>query len=356
MTAPRRIDFSVVAKVALAWIPFFILWALFILGYGGGNLRGALLSGTYATIPAAVFGIGVWRFSGRYAWPDPVRASFYGVHLAAAIGYAVAWAAAGIALAMLVQGGTLAEYLENPQVYSWRLLMGVWLYIIIAGVSYSLRNRQQVRRQEQITAQAEAVAARARLEALKAQLHPHFLFNALHSVSALIRIDQERAEEAMEQLGDLLRYALEERGTAFVTLRDEWDFTCDYLRLQQLRFGEKLHAESIVDPRALDCPIPPFTVQPLVENAVHHGIDRRAEGGRVAIVIRREDTQVIIEVRDDGPGLAHVASAPGTGHGLSVLRERLAFLYDGQSQCTIACPPDGGTVATLVLPYRAASE
>jgi len=174
---------------------------------------------------------------------------------------------------------------------------------------------------------------------LRAQLNPHFLFNALHSVNALIRRDPRKAEQAVEQLADLLRYTLDEGNESLVPLDDEWAFTRGYLELQSIRFGDKLRYVSEFAEGVLSCLVPPFILQPLVENAVEHGISTRTEGGEVRIGAALKDGVLLLRVEDDGtsartgqpgrdPGRDSAGGrVRGHGSGLDVLRQRLDALY-----------------------------
>ena len=191
--------------------------------------------------------------------------------------------------------------------------MGVWLYGLIAGVSYGIQTRRRANESENRALKAEAALVSARLEALRSRLNPHFLFNALHTVGALVRQDAALAESAVEKLGDILRQSL----------RDDSGETVPSARsgsspavpgFEQLRYGDRLAVSSEIDPRALACPTPTFALQTLVENAVRHSIANRVEGGRVEITARVEGATSSSGCRDDGPGRRRTpTAAPGTG-------------------------------------------
>src|SRR5207244_9815628 len=152
-------------------------------------------------------------------------------------------------------------------------LEGVWIYAIIAGASYAFQTQRRA-------LAAEKRLAIARLDALRSRLHPHFLFNALHTVGALVRYDPAEAESAVEKLGDMLRYTLRDGESDVVSFAEEWEFTRRYLEFEQLRYGERLRVVSEIDPRSLTCSAPSFALQTLVENSVRHSISRPAAGGR----------------------------------------------------------------------------
>ena len=193
------------------------------------------------------------------------------------------------------------------------VLVYCWLYGLVAGVCYAARANQRVRAEALLAARAEAAASRAQLQALRAQLNPHFLFNALHSVGALVREDPARAEEAVERLGDMLRYAIGDGAEEEVPLSEEWAFTESYLALESLRYGKRLRIEKHVSPEALSCMVPAFVLQPLVENAVRHGIARRLGGGSLVVHAKVTGEDLALEVRDDGAARNRRTHRPDTG-------------------------------------------
>ena len=205
----------------------------------------------------------------------------------------------------------------RPMAVAW-LLEGFWIYTMVAGFSYATQTRRRA-------AEAETHLALARLDALRSRLQPHFLFNALHTVGALVRHDPAEAEGAVEKLGDMLRYTLRDGESDVVPFAEEWEFTRRYLEFEQLRYGDRLRVRSEIDSRALVCSAPSFALQTLVENSVHHCISRRAEGGEVAISAITNGDRLKISVRDDGGN--GIASEAGAGYGLNALRERLEAMY-----------------------------
>lgn len=349
--------------VLTGWAVFFVLWTLFILGWGQGEvaIHNAALSGLIVTGVASIFGVVVWKLTGKVAWPDKVSFKFFLLHLLCASIFSLAWTIAVPVVGTLLEGGSISELEWTLQNYSWRLLMGFWLYVIVAGLSYAARINQRLRQQQQRAAQAEALAAEANLAAMRSQLQPHFLFNALHSVSALIETDPPRAADAMEMLGDLLRYAIRDRESQTVTLREEWRFVADYVALQKIRFGDSIHVDMDMNSDLSSAAVPPFILQPVVENAFIHGLSPRASGGVLQIKAAASNDRLILTVNDNGDGSANLASdqpsflkndQTSTGTGLDNLRHRLKALYSDTAGVNIRMLESGGTEVQVFLPLN----
>ena len=215
----------------------------------------------------------------------------------------------------------------------------------------SLREVEEVRLVE---ARLREEAARAELAALQARINPHFFFNTLNTITSLLDEDRDKAEEVVQTLAALFRYTLKVSDTGPVPLREELDFTRNYLTVEQARFGERLHVEWEVDPDALEIGVPGLIVQPLGENAVGHGLAPRARGGLLRIAARLADGALRLDVTDDGVGLTqHGEDLYREGHGLGNVRSRLEAFYQGRAAMSVLPDPDGGgTQARLVLPER----
>jgi sensor histidine kinase YesM len=196
---------------------------------------------------------------------------------------------------------------------------------------------------------------RARLDALTAQIRPHFLFNTLNSITTLIRRDPEGAERMVMQLADLLSATLRSPEEQEISLREEMDLLDSYLSIMQVRFGSRLSVERDVSASVTDALVPAFILQPLVENALEHGIARRPGPGRITIAASRNNGSLELTVGDDGPGIDDAASSPGNGIGLANTRKRLAELYSGRASLTIRSRTGEGTDVHIAIPFRATS-
>ncbi|HVT57060.1 MAG TPA: histidine kinase [Thermoanaerobaculia bacterium] len=325
-----------------AWLPLVALFtALVLTAHPQTRPLGALLVATRLIVAAALLGLLVYRLTARLPWPHPLRAGFLLAHLLAAPVYAVSW----WMLNNFIQSVVLrrAVLVIGPGVVPF-LVVGAWLYLVTAGVAYATREAERA-------ARAEAMAARSQLAALRAQLHPHFLFNALHTVVQLIPREPGRAAAAAERLAGLLRTAVEE-DRDLVSLAEEWAFVESYLEIERVRMGERLRLHLELTAAARAAAIPAFALQTLVENAVRHGAAPRVEPTDVTIAGREEGGALVVTVRDNGAGASAAQIAGSGGTGLERLRERLAALTGGRGRLEVASAPGGGFTATLVVPQE----
>ena len=229
----------------------------------------------------------------------------------------------------------------------------VWMYggTLIACQLWNYYGKYRER--ELRASRLEAQLARAQLKVLKMQLDPHFLFNTLHSISSLMHQDVEAADDMLTRLSDLLRLSLEDVDEQEVTLKREMEFLDGYLAIQQTRFRDRFSVQVNIDPRSLDALVPNMILQPLVENAVEHGIASRAGAGRLEVRSTLQNGIVRLEVIDDGPGPAEDSGdGAGSGVGLANTRARLQQLYGDAYRFSLTRPESGGTLVSLEIPFR----
>lgn len=228
-------------------------------------------------------------------------------------------------------------------------------YALLLGIAHAVIYHERYRERERAAEQLAAGLTEARLQALKMQLQPHFLFNTLNAISALIPAEARPARRMVARLGDLLRIALEHEETQEVTLREELSFLQPYLEIEQARLESRLTIVMEIAPETLDARVPHLVLQPLVENAIRHGIAPRIEPGRVEIsAAAAVDSRVLhLEVRDDGPGVDGAGgSRTRKGVGLANIRSRLEQLYGGEHRFEFENRPEGGAVVRIALPLR----
>jgi len=215
-----------------------------------------------------------------------------------------------------------------PQYMLAAIGFDILLYAGTVGVGHAFDYARKYRDRELRASRLEAQLSQTQLQILRMQIHPHFLFNTLHAISALMHKDVAAAEKMLVGLSDLLRMTIQANGAQETSLRREMEFLSRYLEIMKARFGERLRVSVEIEPAALDANVPAMLLQPLVENAIQHGIGARPEGGRIALSARIEGGMLAVELQDDGPGLAApLDAAMRSGMGLANTRDRLAQLY-----------------------------
>ena len=237
--------------------------------------------------------------------------------------------------------------------FDWEMMV----YWGVLGVSMALDFHRTAQAQALNSVQLETRLAEASLQSLQRQLHPHFLFNTLHTISALMHKDTEAADAMLAQLSDLLRLTLDRIGTQEVPLKEEIDFLEKYIEIERTRFGERLQVRLDIDAETLDAAVPTLLLQPLVENSIRHGIARQIGGGRVDVSAKRDGETLCLIVRDTGPGLTEAKlSALNTGVGLTNTRSRLSHLFGAKHTFEFHEPPGGGLAVKIVIPFAVAPE
>lgn len=308
----------------------------------------------YAYI-AAVLSLGVIWLGRRFRLMKRPYLPHFLLHLAGALLYA----SVAKLLWDLLRIGTTAPYISSGfsflhlfQSINWGLDSGVLLYVIVLLSAYAYEYYCQYQLSVLRAAELEAQVARAQLQALKMQLHPHFLFNALHTASALIRGNPQGAERVLARLGDLLRLTLESSDAQEVALIEELRFLDLYLDIERTRFEDRLEIHFEVEPQAENALVPHFILQPLVENAVRHGAGTRAQGAQIKVVAKTNGDSLNICVWDNGSGKAASSAPAREGVGLSTTRARLERLYGGAQRIELHTVSPVGFEASLTIPLR----
>lgn len=252
------------------------------------------------------------------------------------------------------EGGTWL--MEAQRMYFLNFDWEMMTYWAILGLSYALRYHYEAQDRAIRASQLETRLVEAQLQSLQRQLQPHFLFNTLNTISTLMHRDVDAADNMIAKLGDLLRLSLKSVGVQEVTLKQELDFLGKYLEIEQTRFRDRLSVVVDVDATTLDVLVPNLILQPLVENAIKHGIGPRPTPGTVIITARRMRDTLEIEVRDDGVGLTGAKLfAFNRGVGLTNTRSRLQRLYGSAHRFEFRQPPDGGLSVVIAVPLVEAS-
>jgi len=310
----------------------------------------------YAVLTPVVF-----RASRRFPLRRPHVAGRVAIHIAGALAMCVAWAAMGsvLRLAIFPRAADLTVYKVWLGFVSWvftTLPFGVGVYFALVGIQHSFFYFAQARERETQAARLAAQLSEARLGALRMQLNPHFLFNSLNAITVLVRDGNTAdASRMLELLSGVLRQVLQTDRGHETSLAEELDFLERYLAIEQVRFSDRLRPRVEIDASIARAAVPRFLLQPLVENALRHGIARRGDAGLVEVAGRREGETLVLTVRDDGPGLEEMAGSAG-GVGLSNTRQRLEALYGARASLVVTNAEGGGAIATVRLPYHEATE
>jgi sensor histidine kinase YesM len=289
----------------------------------------------------------------RIHWPRQLA-----LHVTAALSYSIVHTTSMMAVrALLLMGQPLP-----PDFPGWRnyallayLTQLDWLlmtYLFLIGLAYALAYRRESEARALNTSQLETRLVEAQLQALQRQLHPHFLFNTLNTVSGLIRTDPDAADTMIDRLGDLLRMTLHKSGIQEVSLKEELEVLGKYVEIERTRFGNRLTVEMRVEPETLDVQVPSLVLQPLVENAIRHGIAPNAGPGWIAVYAQRDHDELVLQVLDNGDGLPpERLMAMNRGVGLDNTRARLEHLYRDRFEFTFS-NLERGFCVTIRIPFE----
>jgi sensor histidine kinase YesM len=328
-------------------------------------LTGFIYAGTDLSLSVRVWKTaGLWYFnivlmlpvilwiSSRISFERFSKTVFFGFHGVMALGFAALWTVFAFLDLNIYEDPEIKRYLNR--MYLQYFNIGIFIYAAVAGWIYTLQYHRRSKEQAVREADLKRMAREAELKALKAQINPHFLFNALNSVNSLMVKDPERAREMNAQLAGILRYALDGSEKEIVTLRQEMDFVEDYLGIEKIRLGNKLQIQINVGDGLMDIKVPPMTLQPIVENAIKHGIAGTAKGGSVSIRAEVVDDKLKFQVHDTGPGFdARKNNAMHErGLGLRNTLEQLKRLYDDNFSFSIENNKPSGCIVTLCIPIR----
>jgi two-component system, LytTR family, sensor kinase len=282
---------------------------------------------------------------------QPIAASRLFLHVLASLIFSLVHMVLHLSLATVFMGRpTLSggsSSLSVQVIHSFPL--GVLAYWVILGMMMATSHYERSRLEQVRTSKLQAQLAEARLRALQMQLQPHFVFNALHSLSDLVTDEPKTAVRLIARLGDFLRLTLQNSTSQWVPLKRELDFLDAYLEIERVRFGDRLKVVFQIDPQSLDAEVPSLILQPLVENAIRHGIASHIGPGLVQLASRRRGATLLLEIRDNGPGMP---SNPPEGLGLRNTHERLRQTYGSSYSLEVRNQGERGVVVSCELPYR----
>lgn len=348
-------------RLSLYWKCQLIGWAVASLYWSYVGFTGTRFSYMLAVIHFVadmVMYIGLTHLfrtiSKRYGWqhlaPGPLLVRIIPATVLLGIGYLFLTAAKTYLLRRMFE----QDYADSWSRYfdaQWQVLLvtGIRLMAIWVLAYYLYQYAQREIRATRESARLALIAKDAQLDNLAAQLNPHFFFNSLNNIKALVLADPQAARRAIDLLSDLLRTSLYRRDVPQIPLRDELTLINDYLELERMRFEERLQVEIHVDDSLLSAPVLPLSIQVLVENAIKHGISQRKEGGTIRIAVAKSDANLLISVSNPG----HLSAGPANGLGLKNLRERLQLQYNGAAVFWLKELPEGVVCAQIKLPLYA---
>ena len=350
----------------LAWVPYAASYIVIFLQQGA-SLNSAIIDALINVISAAVLGLLVLWVCARLSWSHYKRLWFFPTQIGLAILYASLWVTTVSLIFTLwisLRDGKFTVVFLQSYALQWEFFSGLMIYATLASLSYVMQIsadlREEERRAREIelrAARAEALHTRAELTALRSKLNPHFLFNTLHTLMALVRDNRAEAEVAIERFSAMLRYVLRRQNdsgpdvtSAETTFADEWEFVQNYLELEKLRLGSRLVVNTEIDPEAFDAMLPPFSIQPLVENAIKHAIAPRAMGGTISITASLTGGDLILTVSDNGNGATNSQPEQSPGLGLKLIAKTLSTQYEGRAIFETESAPNKGFTVRLKIP------
>lgn len=343
------------------WLLGFVFWTLLGLSFASQFYISGAKAGMEITWKQAVsYALGDWYvfallsvpvigLARRFAFETGQWFRSLTVHMAASVLFSLGYIVVRAGLGTWQSGAAFEEAFRPLLVKTWHF--NLLIYWVIVAVSQAFAYYRKYRERELHASELEKHLVQAKLQALQMQLNPHFLFNTLHSISSLMHKDVEAADRMIMRLSDLLRAALDGAETQEVSLRKELELLQLYLGIEQIRFGDRLSIGLDVAPDTLEAQVPNFILQPLVENAIRHGIEPRARPGRIELHARRRADGLALAICDNGKGLSGAAPAR-EGVGLSNTRARLRELYGESHQFELRSGPEGGLRVEMTIPYR----
>lgn len=299
----------------------------------------------------------VFHASRRYPLERPHVSRNIGVHVIGALLMCAAWASLGTVLRLAIFHPASAAMPQGPLLWfvgwiSTTLPFGFGVYFALVGIQHAMAYLAKARERETQAARLAAQLSEARLGALRMQLHPHFLFNSLNAITVLVRDgDMGSASRMLELLSEILRQVLRTEEGHETALSDELEFVKRYLAIEQVRFSDRLQVRFDVPSELSRVMVPRFLLQPLVENALRHGVGRLPGVGLLEIAAKHDRDELVLTVQDNGPGLP-VPAKPATGVGLANTRARLFALYGEAGGLDVTNAPGGGVIAVVRLPYH----
>ena len=359
MSASHRRRWPVWALVSAAWFVPAILavFQVYVQGLLGNRPPATARAFAWAAgdwlVYALLTPLAYWM-ARKYPFARGAFAKNAGIQVVSAVVLCALWAGGGVLLWWALYGDPTGP--QGMGIVGWfvaALPFGMAVYFAVVGVEHAVFYFVESRDRETQTARLSAQLAEARLGALQMQFQPHFLLNSLNAIAVVIRDqDTATATKMLDHLGEILRRVMRADGPREVSLEEELDFVRQYLAIEEIRFSDRLSPVFEMDSEVHQAVVPEFILQPLVENAIRHGLAKRTGATMLVVSARRDGEHLVLSVTDDGPGPQNQTSSRGGGVGLSNTRERLTTLYGDRARLELKPTPTGGAAATVWLPYR----
>ena len=357
---PSLLRLRVTWKVLAWWTAFYGL-ASWFLEYGFSQLDPATRIPFWFGLNRVVYAF-MWAWAlvvailstERYPVTSKRQVGRILLHAVLAITVSILWGVVGYYVCVAVVPGWVAMGVPRMLAATTKvILFGYGLAVLLIHVVIQVRLQRQ--QEIELLRQAHG-AAEAQLQLLKLEMQPHFLFNALHAVSAQIHSNPTAANETLVLVSDMLRHAVETTRLQEVPLREELAILRLYAQIQQVRFGDRLRVTWDVDDATLDAAVPHMILQPILENAIKHGLEAHSDAGKIVISSRIEGNNLSLAIRDDGPGIQAPSARRGAGLGLLNVRDRLAQLHGDKQALEVTAAPQGGTLVTICIPLSFVRE
>lgn len=341
---PRNILYPYVAF----WLALTAVYEIIYMMSPGMTMGEAAWAGIGVMGPAALLGLLVIRGVNRMRLPSTIDWRFIATHVALAFVFAFSWIILVASLRNLelrIITGAWQGQTPSPSAVRWHMVSGVMIYAAIATATHA----------SVVTRRARAARKDAELNALRAQLSPHFLFNTMHSIISLVSRDPAAAESALEKISDLMRYPLKSHAdvNSWSTVGEELEFVRTYVDLETLRLGERLRVEYQIDDGVLGFMVPPMLIQPLLENSIQHAVSRNAGGATVSISIQRENGVQVLKVSDDGVKTGEGTQKNRHGIGLEAVQARLQLCFGDKYDFDSGSRDSGGYMTVIRMPIDA---
>ncbi|MFQ5604925.1 MAG: sensor histidine kinase [bacterium] len=319
-------------------LPYFIAWQ----GVATQNYIMALLS------------IPLWYFCKIFPFNKSRMVAFFAIHVFLSLIFSTVWVGLSYGLHWLLSGEMVVKYMISMGVHLWQFLDGITKYGLLAGIFYTINFYKKFKEKELQEAELSYLAKNMELENLKSQINPHFLFNALNSVNALMAKDPEKARSMNSKLAQLLRFSLDGYDKKFITLKQELEFIHNYLDIEKVRFGDKLQIKEEIDSSAFPLPVPSMLLQPFVENAIKHGISAQASGGELNLQVYKTQSDLHLVVSNTGKAVSEktLATIFDRGIGLNNTRERLRRIYGQNFKLELTTMQPNGFSVKVSIPIK----